>query len=82
MPVLISDDFIDGVRCYSFIYIMFNLYVVATDGLTDSEKEMYELALSFARKEMAPNMMNWDLQVRTFLVLRSHAYPDFAEFLS
>ena len=34
----------------------------ATDGLDDNLKQMYDLAYSFARKEMAPQMMRWDLE--------------------
>jgi len=34
----------------------------ALDGLDENSKQMYELALNFAKKEMAPQMMKWDLE--------------------
>jgi len=34
----------------------------ATDGLDENLRQMYDLAYSFARKEMAPQMMRWDLE--------------------
>ena len=34
----------------------------ATDGLDEHLKQMYDLAFSFARREMAPHMMRWDLE--------------------
>lgn len=34
----------------------------AVDGLDENSKQMYELALNFATKEMAPQMMKWDLE--------------------
>lgn len=36
--------------------------VDATDGLDEHLKQMYELAFSFAKNEMAPHMMRWDLE--------------------
>jgi len=34
----------------------------AVTGLDEHSKQMYELALDFATKEMAPQMMKWDLE--------------------
>jgi isobutyryl-CoA dehydrogenase len=34
----------------------------AVDGLDDNQRQMYEMALNFSKKEMAPNMMKWDLE--------------------
>jgi len=46
--------------------IQIHVLFLALDGLTENEKEMYDLALNFARKEFAPNMMQWDLSVSQF----------------
>jgi hypothetical protein len=35
----------------------------ACDGLDEHEKQIYEMALDFAKNEMAPNMKQWDLEV-------------------
>lgn len=35
----------------------------ACDGLDEHEKQIYEMAVDFAKNEMAPNMKQWDLEV-------------------
>lgn len=39
------------------------LSIAATSGLDDEQKHFYQLALDFAKNEMAPNMSKWDHEV-------------------
>ena len=37
---------------------------LVSDGLNDDQKHFQQVALDFAKEEMAPYMIQWDLEVR------------------
>jgi hypothetical protein len=43
----------------------------ACNDLDEHERQIYEMALDFAKNEMAPNMKQWDLEVlvKMFVIL-------------
>ena len=43
----------------------------AGDGLSDDQRNIQELAINFAAKELAPNMLDWDKEVSIFAYLHN-----------
>ena len=38
-------------------------FCIAGDGLNEDQRNIQELAMNFAAKELAPNMLDWDKEV-------------------
>lgn len=42
---------------------MYKMYLAASLGLTDDQREFQRVALDFAKNELAPDMQKWDQEV-------------------